>query len=436
MAGAPSHLELFDNKPRAREVRRQAAAGGAAEGLSRRVHQPELDAAGTEVQLREARTVRGGALRAAPAHRRRSSTTSRSSSRCRPTPSTTRPAQIFMNTGAQQFGRPSIGSWMTYGLGSEVAGPAGLRRVQHRSEGHQRRRRRTGAAASCRRSTRACRSAGRAIRSSTSPTPAASTRMMQRDSLDAITQPERAAPRRGRRSRDRDAHQLVRDGVPHAVERAGADGPLEGITGARSSCTARSRANRRYAQLLPAGAAPGRARRALRPALPRGLGPPRRTRGAGLKEQCKKTDQASAALVMDLKQRGLLEDTLVIWGGEFGRTPMVQGGNDGRDHHPNAFTMWLAGGGVKPGLTLGEHRRARLQRGRGPGPRPRPARDDPAPARLRPHEADLPLPGPRLPPDRRPRRAREKAAGVDFWATQNVLGWPCVPQRGCECTCR
>ena len=66
------------------------------------------------------------------------------------------------------------------------------------------------------------------------------------------------------------------------------------------------------------------------------------------------TDQACAALVKDLKQRGLLDDTLVIWGGEFGRTPMVQGGNDGRDHHPNAFTMWLAGGGIKPGITLGE----------------------------------------------------------------------------------
>jgi uncharacterized protein (DUF1501 family) len=74
----------------------------------------------------------------------------------------------------------------------------------------------------------------------------------------------------------------------------------------------------------------------------------------GLKDQCAKTDRASAALVKDLKQRGLLEDTLVIWGGEFGRTPMVQGGNDGRDHHPKAFTMWLAGGGIKRGLTLGE----------------------------------------------------------------------------------
>jgi len=69
---------------------------------------------------------------------------------------------------------------------------------------------------------------------------------------------------------------------------------------------------------------------------------------------CKDTDQACAALVKDLKQRGLLDSTLVVWGGEFGRTPMVQGGDDGRDHHPNAFTMWMAGGGMKPGVVLGE----------------------------------------------------------------------------------
>jgi uncharacterized protein (DUF1501 family) len=75
---------------------------------------------------------------------------------------------------------------------------------------------------------------------------------------------------------------------------------------------------------------------------------------ADLKKNCANTDQACAALIKDLKQRGMLDDTLVVWGGEFGRTPMVQGGNDGRDHHPNAFTMWMAGGGVKPGITLGE----------------------------------------------------------------------------------
>ncbi|MGA3204173.1 MAG: DUF1501 domain-containing protein, partial [Bryobacteraceae bacterium] len=73
-----------------------------------------------------------------------------------------------------------------------------------------------------------------------------------------------------------------------------------------------------------------------------------------IKINCRETDQASTALVKDLKQRGMLDDTLVVWGGEFGRTPMVEGGDDGRDHHPNAYTMWMAGGGIKPGLVLGE----------------------------------------------------------------------------------
>jgi hypothetical protein len=72
-------------------------------------------------------------------------------------------------------------------------------------------------------------------------------------------------------------------------------------------------------------------------------------------QNCKDTDQAAAALVKDLKQRGMLDDTLVVWGGEFGRTPMVEGTTgDGRDHHPNCFTMWLAGGGMKRGATIGE----------------------------------------------------------------------------------
>jgi hypothetical protein len=78
----------------------------------------------------------------------------------------------------------------------------------------------------------------------------------------------------------------------------------------------------------------------------------------GVRGQCAVTDQACAALIQDLKQRDMLKDTLVVWGGEFGRTPMVEasaalGRSQGRDHHPQAFTMWLAGGGVKPGITLG-----------------------------------------------------------------------------------
>tara|TARA_B110000037_G_scaffold159789_1_gene180364 strand:+ start:389 stop:1837 length:1449 start_codon:yes stop_codon:yes gene_type:complete len=78
---------------------------------------------------------------------------------------------------------------------------------------------------------------------------------------------------------------------------------------------------------------------------------------AGIKKQCKETDQPTAALIKDLKQRGLLEDTLVIWGGEFGRTNYSQGAltatNYGRDHHPKCFTLFMAGAGVKKGMTYG-----------------------------------------------------------------------------------
>jgi Protein of unknown function (DUF1501) len=77
-----------------------------------------------------------------------------------------------------------------------------------------------------------------------------------------------------------------------------------------------------------------------------------------LPKRCKETDQASAALVMDLKQRGLLDETLVVWGGEFGRTVYCQGRltaeDYGRDHHPRCFTVWMAGGGIKPGIVMGE----------------------------------------------------------------------------------
>jgi hypothetical protein len=77
----------------------------------------------------------------------------------------------------------------------------------------------------------------------------------------------------------------------------------------------------------------------------------------GIKTQCRETDQASAALITDLKQRGMLDDTLVVWGGEFGRTNYSQGKltatDYGRDHHPRCFTVWMAGGGVKPGLNHG-----------------------------------------------------------------------------------
>ena len=77
-----------------------------------------------------------------------------------------------------------------------------------------------------------------------------------------------------------------------------------------------------------------------------------------LKKRCQETDQPAVALIKDLKARGLLDETLVVWGGEFGRTPMMQGSlspdNIGRDHHPHGYTVWLAGGGIKPGIVHGK----------------------------------------------------------------------------------
>ena len=76
-----------------------------------------------------------------------------------------------------------------------------------------------------------------------------------------------------------------------------------------------------------------------------------------LKKRCSETDQPAVALIKDLKERGLLDETLVLWGGEFGRTPMMQGAlkpdQIGRDHHPHGYTIWMAGGGIKPGTVYG-----------------------------------------------------------------------------------
>ena len=109
---------------------------------------------------------------------------------------------------------------------------------------------------------------------------------------------------------------------------------------------------------LPAGAAAGRARRAVHSALSPRLGPSRRTCRRASGRHARRPISRCAALIQDLKERGLLDDTLVIWGGEFGRTVYCQGkltaDDYGRDHHPRCFTIWMAGGGIKPGITLGE----------------------------------------------------------------------------------
>ena len=190
-------------------------------------------------------------------------------------------------------------------------------------------------------------------------------------------------------------------------------------------------------QAVPDGPAAGRARRALRADL---LAAAWRTSGAGTATRTSRRTTASSparptcrspACWPISKQRGLLDSTLVIWGGEFGRLPIVQKGGTGRDHNPHAFTTWLAGGGVKGGVHYGATDEIGHKAVDRPRQRQRPARHDPAPAGPRPREAHLPLQRPRLPPDRRRRPRGEGSRGVKGLGRGCIYSWrkrPCFDE--------
>jgi hypothetical protein len=264
------------------------------------------------------------------------------------------PAQIFLNTGFSQPGRPSMGSWVTYGLGAETTDlPAFV--VMSTGSGI------SGGAANWSSGYLPTVYTGVRFRNQGDPilnvtSPAGVDSRLQRDTLDLI----------GSLNRRR----LAEDGDPEIATRiASYEMAYRLQTSAPELMDLRKESK---ATLEMYGADPDKpsfARACLlaRRMIERGVrfvniyheGWDAHSDVAGnLRDNCGKTDRASAALVRDLKQRGLLNDTLVIWGGEFGRTPMVEsnpalGRSLGRDHHPQAFTMWLAGGGIKAGLTLG-----------------------------------------------------------------------------------
>jgi len=264
------------------------------------------------------------------------------------------PAQIFFNTGFSQPGRPSIGSWVTYGLGSEASNlPAFV--VMSTGAGI------SGGSANWSSgflptlySGVRFRNEGDAILDVTSPKGIDA--RLQRDSLDLI----------GTLNRKR----LVSEGDPEIATRlASYEMAYRLQTSAPELMDLKSESK---ATLDMYGCDPAK------PSFARACLLARRMVERGVRfvniyhegwdahsdvfgnhtNNCKATDQGAAALVKDLKQRGLLDETLIVWGGEFGRTPMVEsnpslGRSLGRDHHPNAFTMWLAGGGIKPGFSFG-----------------------------------------------------------------------------------
>jgi uncharacterized protein (DUF1501 family) len=260
------------------------------------------------------------------------------------------PGQILMNTGNQQFGRPSIGSWVTYGLGSEARDLPAFVVLSSAAKGP------SGGSANWGSGFLPTLYQGVQFRSGSEPVlylsnPHGVDSALQHDSLEAIAALNN--------------HRLASVGDPEIATRTRA---FEMAGRMQSAAPELMDLSQESAETLAMyGAEPGKSSFANNCLLARRLV----ERGvryvqlfheawdqhssltADLKKNCGHTDQGSAALVKDLKQRGLLDQTLIVWGGEFGRTPMVQGA-DGRDHHPNAFSMWLAGGGIKPGLTLGE----------------------------------------------------------------------------------
>ena len=259
------------------------------------------------------------------------------------------PAQIMMNTGSPQFGRPSLGSWSLYGLGSEAENLPGYV-VLSSAKGT------SGGASNWGCGFLPTMYAGIPFRASGDPilylsNPRGIDDATQRASLDAIT-------RLNQRS-------LIDSGDPEVAARIQGYEMAAQLQQSAPDLMDIGKESKETLELY--GVEPGKsgyARKCLlaRRLIERGVRFVQLFHEAwdqhgnlskDLQKNCRDTDRASAALVQDLKQRGLLEDTLVIWGGEFGRTPMVQGGNDGRDHHNRGFTMWLAGGGVKAGHVHG-----------------------------------------------------------------------------------
>ena len=264
------------------------------------------------------------------------------------------PAQIFFNTGFSQPGRPSLGSWVLYGLGAESSElPAFV--VMSTGAGI------SGGAANWSSGFLPTLYSGVRLRNQGDPilnvsSPPGVDSKLQRDSLDLV----------GALNRKR----LEVDGDPEIATRiASYEMAFRLQTSAPELMDLRNESEATLKMYGCDPAQPSFARACLlaRRMIERGVrfvniyneGWDAHSDVAGnLKANCGKTDQASAALITDLKQRGLLNETLVIWGGEFGRTPMVEsnpalGRSLGRDHHPQAYTMWLAGGGIKPGMTLG-----------------------------------------------------------------------------------
>ena len=349
-AGAPSHLELFDHKPELTKRNGQLPPAELLKGYRAAFINPNSALLGPKFKF-ERHGQCGMELSEVLPH-----TASIADEICLIRSLQTdavnhAPAQIMMNTGSQQFGRPSFGSWTLYGLGSECEDLPGFV-VLTSAKGT------SGGASNYGCGFLPTMYGGIPLRSAGDPVlylsnPKGIDAETQRASLDSLQRLNRMTQEivgdaeTAARIQSYEMAFRLQTSAPELMDLSGESKETLEMYGikdpkessyARNCLLARRLAERgvRFVQLFHE------------------VWDQHGNLTAGIKQNALDTDKASAALVRDLKQRGLLKDTLVVWGGEFGRTPMVQGGNDGRDHHNRGFSVWLAGGGIKAGHIHGQ----------------------------------------------------------------------------------
>ena len=349
-AGAPSHLEMFDYKPELAKRDGQLPPAELLQGYRAAFINPNSALLGPKFKFAKHGKC-GMELSEVLPHTARVADQLCLVKTLQTEAVNHAPAQIMMNSGSQQFGRPSFGSWTLYGLGSESADLPGFV-VLTSAKGT------SGGASNYGCGFLPTMYGGTPFRSAGDPVlylsnPAGVDGETQRASLDALHQLNELAlkqagdPEIAARIQSYEMAYRLQTSAPElmdlskesqtTLDRYGVKNPKD-ANFARNCLLARRLLERgvRFVQLFhEAWDQHGNLTN-------------------GVKQNALDTDQPSAALVEDLRERGLLDDTLVIWGGEFGRTPMVQGGNDGRDHHNRCFSMWMAGGGLKAGYTHGQ----------------------------------------------------------------------------------
>jgi len=350
MAGAPSHLELFDHKPELTKFDGSLPPAELLKGYRAAFINPNSKLMGSKygfqkygqngTELSELLPYLGEVIDDVSVIKSMVTDAFNHA-----------PGQLLMNTGTMQFGRPSMGAWALYGLGSETRDLPSFVVFSSGTKGP------SGGSSCWGSGFLPTVYQGVQFRSGGDPVlylsnPPGVDKTMQRASLDAI--------------RELDQQHLATEGDPEIATRINSFEMAFRMQDVAPDLMDISKESKETLELY--GAEPGKGSFANNCLLARRLV----ERGVrfvqlyheawdqhsnltkDLKKNCENTDRAAAALIKDLKRTGMLDDTLVIWGGEFGRTPMVQGGSDGRDHHPNAFTMWMAGGGIKRGYVMGE----------------------------------------------------------------------------------